>query len=43
MIDVAAIEAKISAVVEANGATILRTGASEKSDAIYINIRKPKA
>ena len=42
MIDIAAIKARIAAVVEANGATIMRTGASEKSDAIYINIRKPK-
>lgn len=42
MIDLADVESKIAAIVEANGATILRIGASEKSDAIYINIRKPK-
>lgn len=42
MIDISAIETRVAAVVEASGARILRTGASEKSDAIYINIRKPK-
>lgn len=42
MIGIAAVEAKVQAIVEANGATIMRTGVSEKSDAIYINIRKPK-
>lgn len=42
MIDIPAIEAKITEAVKASGATILHTGASERSDAIYINIRKPK-
>ncbi len=42
MIDIFEIEARIQKIAESSGATLLRTGASEKSDAIYVNIRKPK-
>jgi len=42
MIDVYKIEEIITKIVEECGASVLKVGASEKSDSIYINIRKPK-
>lgn len=42
MIDIEKTEERIRGVVAACGARVGRVGASEKSDAIYINIHKPK-
>ncbi len=42
IIDIEAVRERVTQVVERCGATILTVGMSEKSDAIYINIRKPK-
>lgn len=42
MIDINATEAAVKQAAEAAGAEVWKVGASEKSDAIYINIRKPK-
>lgn len=42
MIDVDAVRAEVERVVTANGGQVLTVGVSELSDAIYINIRKPK-
>ena len=42
MINIAEIEARVAAIAAAHEAEIGHVGASEKSDAIYIDVRKPK-
>lgn len=42
MINIAAIESRIAEIAAAHGAEIGHVGASEKSDAIYVDVRKPK-
>ena len=42
MMDVNKIAQSIEKVLEASGATVRRIGASEKSDALYINATLPK-
>lgn len=42
VLDIPAIEAKVRQAAEAAGGEVWKVGASNLSDAIYINIRKPK-